>query len=126
MVCSVLHTGEQVLLFFQRPLRGGHRPYITTALLAVLTIVFCFMAGQYTTYKALVPGGTALQCLMSQEALGLRPWGPSTLIHQWLSPSASQWQCLGGSAGVMDGTFLIDWGARWSPAMSEQASRITI
>lgn len=64
-----------------------------------------------------------LACVAAQHANGTAPaWGPASLVR-WLSPRASKW-CYGGSgAGRFDATFLIDWGARWAPAMSGRCAR---
>ena len=92
-----------------------HRLYFTLTFIAVLVLLYFFMAGQYGQYQALVnPASTG--CLADLQRSGAAPaWGPGAMVR-WLSPRQGQW-CYGGAAGKFNAQFLIDWGARWAPDM---------
>lgn len=113
-----LHAaGESLFSFLTPPCMGAHTPYFVPLLVAVLCIVYCFMAGQYGQYSMLTSPG-ALACLEAVQRSGAAPaWGPGAMVR-WLSPRAGPGWCFGAPGpGRFDGRYLIDWGARWAPYM---------
>ena len=92
-----------------------HRLYFTPTFLALMALLYFFMAGQYGQYQALINPATT-GCLAGLQRNGsAAAWGPGAMVR-WLSPRAGQW-CYGGAPGKFDAQYLIDWGARYAPYM---------
>ncbi|KAK9803187.1 hypothetical protein WJX72_011823 [[Myrmecia] bisecta] len=114
-------TGEAIFDWFTPAKLGQHYLFFTAGFTLAVFIIFFYMMGEFPYYILNTPHDLSIDVCLKNLETTTTTFG-STQFVRWVSPKDNVW-CFKGNPWMMNADYLIQWGARWGPAMKSQPYR---